>query len=111
MAYFSLSRLDFESQANILQKTSVERKKQYDIAYDRLYEQVKGLEKAREELIKENRYLNTTIKQMNDFSTELEREQEKSRELYKKCVKFETQLASTSGIEVIFLTFFFSILY
>jgi hypothetical protein len=68
---------------------------------------VKSLEKSREELTKENIYLNTTIKQINDCQNDLEREQEKSRELYKKCVKLETQLSSTNGIEVI--SFVFSI--
>ncbi len=68
---------------------------------------MKSLEKSREELTKENIYLNTTIKQINDCQNDLEREQEKSRELYKKCVKLETQLSSTNGIEVI--SFVFSI--
>jgi len=70
---------------------------------------VKSLEKSREELTKENIYLNTTLKQINDCQNDLEREQEKSRELYKKCVKLETQLSSTNGIEVI--SFVFSIFY
>ncbi len=71
---------------------------------------MKSLEKSREELTKENIYLNTTIKQINDCQNDLEREQEKSRELYKKCVKLETQLSSTNGIEVI-ISFDFSIFY
>jgi hypothetical protein len=69
---------------------------------------VKSLEKSREEVTKENIYLNTTIKQINDCQNDLEREQEKCRELYKKCVKLETQLSSTNGIEVI-ISFVFSV--
>ena len=96
-----LYRLDFEAQVNILKKSHDEKQKQFEIERDRFYEQIKSLEKAREELTKENTYLNTTIRQINDCQHELDREQEKSRELYKKCVKLETQLSSTNGIEVI----------
>jgi hypothetical protein len=45
---------------------------------------------------------------MNDCQNEFEREQEKSRELYRKCAKLESQLSSTNGIEVNFLVFPFS---
>jgi len=94
-------RLDFEADVNILKKTNDERQKQYDIERDRLYEQIKSLEKARDELIKENTHLNTTIKHINDSQNEFEREKEKNRELYKKCIQLESQLSSTNGIEVI----------
>lgn len=109
-----LYRLDFEAQVNILKKSHDEKQKQFDIERDRFYEQIKSLEKTREELIKENTHLNTTLRQINDCQNDLEREQEKSRELYRKCVKLETQLSSTNGIEVIefwcfyFIVFLFS---
>ncbi|CAF1539285.1 unnamed protein product [Rotaria sp. Silwood1] len=92
-------KLNLEADLNILKKSNDERQKQFDIERDRLYEQIKSLEKTRDELTKENTYLNTTIKQMNDCQNEFEREQEKSRELYRKCAKLESQLASTNGIE------------
>ncbi|UJR07569.1 hypothetical protein I4U23_011856 [Adineta vaga] len=92
-------KLNFEAEVNILRKSNDDRQKQSEIERDRLYEQIKSLERARDELTKENTYLNTTIKQTNDCQTDLEREQEKTRELYKKCVKLETQLSSTNGIE------------
>jgi hypothetical protein len=38
---------------------------------------------------------------MKDSQNELEREKEKNRELYKKSIQLESQLASTNGIEVI----------
>ena len=100
-------RLDFEAQLNILRKSDHERQKQLDLERDRFYEQIKGLEKSRDEIIKENLYLNTTIKQMNDCQQEFEREQDKSRELYRKCVKLESQLSSTNGIEVKFIHLLF----
>ena len=82
-------------------KTSIDDKqRQLDIERDRLYEQLRGLEKIRDDLTKENEYLNAKIKQMNDCQSEFEREQESSRELYRKCVKLESQLSSTNGIEV-----------
>ncbi|CAF1452548.1 unnamed protein product [Rotaria sordida] len=92
-------KLNLEADLNILKKSNNEREKQYDIERDRLYEQIRSLEKTRDELTKENTYLNTNIKQMKDCQHELEREQEKSRELYRKCVKLETLLSSTNGIE------------
>ena len=55
--------------------------------------------------------MNTTMKQRNDSQHELEREQEKSRELYKKSVKLESQLASTTGIEVIDFSFYLVFLF
>ncbi|CAF1154833.1 unnamed protein product [Rotaria sp. Silwood1] len=92
-------KLNLEADLNILKKSNDERQKQFDIERDRLYEQIRSLEKTRDELTKENTYLNTTIKQINDCQNEFEREQEKSRELYRKCAKLESQLASTNGIE------------
>ncbi|CAF3875567.1 unnamed protein product [Adineta steineri] len=92
-------KLNFETEVNILKKSNDERQKQFEIERDRLYEQMKSLEKIRDELTKENTYLNTTIKQGTDCQNDLEREQEKSRELYRKCIKLETQLSSTNGIE------------
>ncbi|CAF1914171.1 unnamed protein product [Rotaria magnacalcarata] len=92
-------KLNLEADLNILKKSNDEKQKQFEIERDRLYEQTRSLEKTRDELTKENVHLNTTIKQMNDCQNEFEREQEKSRELYRKCVKLESQLSSTNGIE------------
>ncbi|CAF1558590.1 unnamed protein product [Adineta ricciae] len=92
-------KLNFEAELNILRKSNDDRQKQFEIERDRLYEQIRSLEKVRDDLTKENSYLNSTIKQTNDYQNELEREQEKTRELYKKCIKLETQLSSTNGIE------------
>jgi len=73
-----------------------------------LHEQIKSLEKIREELTKENIHLNSTIKHVNDCQNELEREKEKNRELYKKAIQLESQLSSTNGIEVIISFLFLS---
>jgi len=73
-----------------------------------LHEQIKSLEKIREELTKENIHLNSTIKHVNDCQNELEREKEKNRELYKKVIQLESQLSSTNGIEVIISFLFLS---
>lgn len=73
---------------------------------------MRSLEKTRDDLTKENTHLNTTIKHINDCQNELEREKEKTRELYKKSIQLESQLSSTNGIEVIIqlngFPFFFS---
>ncbi|CAF1114562.1 unnamed protein product [Adineta ricciae] len=92
-------KLNFEAELNILRKSNDDRQKQFEIERDRLYEQIRSLEKVRDDLTKENSHLNSTVKQTNDYQNELEREQEKTRELYKKCIKLETQLSSTNGIE------------
>ncbi len=73
-----------------------------------MHEQIKSLEKIREELTKENIHLNSTIKHVNDCQNELEREKEKNRELYKKAMQLESQLSSTNGIEVIISFLFLS---
>ena len=96
-------RLDFEAEVNILKNKTEERQKQFDIERDRLYEQMKTIEKTRDELTKENTHLNSTLTHMKDSQNELEREKEKNRELYKKTIQLESQLASTNGIEVIIL--------
>lgn len=85
---------------NILKKSHDEKEKQFDLERDRFVEQLKSIEKLRDELQKENQQLNSTIKQMNDCQQDLEKEQDKSRDLYRKCVKLESQLSSTNGIEV-----------
>ena len=84
---------------NILKKSHDERDKHFDLERDRFIEQLKSLEKSRDELNKENIHLNSTIKQMNDSQQDLEREQDKSRELYRKCVKLESQLSSTNELK------------
>ena len=104
---FLFIRLDFEADVNILKKTNDERQKQFEIQRDRLHEQIKSLEKSRDEFIKDNTQLNTKIKHINDCQNELEREKEKNRELYKKCIQYESQLSSTNGIEVNSSTCFF----
>lgn len=95
-----LVRLDLEAQVNILKKSHDEKEKQFELERDRFVEQLKSIEKLRDELQKENQQLNSTIKQMNDCQQDLEKEQDKSRDLYRKCVKLESQLSSTNGIEV-----------
>ena len=93
-------RLDFEAQVNLLQKSNEERQRQFDLERDRFQEQIRSLEKARDDLLKENTELNNQAKHIDDHQTEFEREQEKCRELYRKCVQLESQLSSTHGIEV-----------
>lgn len=88
---------------NILKKSHEDRQRQWDLERDRLMEQMKHVEKNRDELNKDNVQLNNQLRQIKDCQHELEREQEKSRELYKKCAKIESQLSSTNGIEVSFL--------
>ena len=85
---------------NILRNKTDERQKQFDIERDRFHEQIKSLEKTRDELTKENQHLNNTLQRINDCQTELEREREKNRDLYKKSMQLESQLSSTNGIEV-----------
>jgi len=85
---------------NILKKANDDRQKQFDIERDRLYEQIKSLEKTRDELIKDNTHLNTTLKNKTDCQNEFEREKRKKIEnCIKKCIQLESQLSSTNGIE------------
>lgn len=93
-------RLDFEAEVNILRNKTDERQKQFDLERDRFHEQIKSLEKTRDELTKENQHLNSTLQHINDCQNELEREREKNRDLYKKTMQLESQLSSTNGIEV-----------
>ena len=99
-SFSSIRRLDFEAEVNILRNKTDERQKKFDIERDRLHEQIRSLEKTRDELTKENNHLNTTLKHVNDSQNELEREKEKNRELYKKAIQLESQLSFTNGIEV-----------
>ena len=84
---------------NILKKSVDEREKQFDLERDRLHEQLKSQEKHREELTRDNLHLNNNIKQSTDCQDDLQKEQDKVRELYRKCSKLESQLSSTNGIE------------
>lgn len=104
-------RLDFEAEVNILKNKVEERQRQFDIERDRFHEQMKSLERTREELTKENNHLTSTIQHTNDCQNELEREREKNRDLYRRVMQLESQLSSTNGIEVFFINFsFFEIL-
>ena len=91
--------MDLEAQVNILKKSVDEREKQFDLERDRLHEQLKSQEKHREELTRDNLHLNNNIKQSTDCQDDLQKEQDKVRELYRKCSKLESQLSSTNGIE------------
>ena len=93
-------RLDFEAQVNILQKSNEERQRHFDLERDRLHEHIRSVEKARDDLMRDNTELTNQVKHIDDHQTEFEREQEKCRELYRKCVQLESQLSSTHGIEV-----------
>ena len=97
---FFFHRLDFEAEVNILKSKVEERQRQFDIERDRLHEQMKTLEKTRDELTKDNNHLNSTIQHTTDCQNELEREREKNRELYRRAMQLESQLSSTNGIEV-----------
>ena len=96
---FFAFRLNLEAECNILKKSD-EKHKQLEMDCDRFREKIQSLERNCAELRKENDNLSAKMRQTNDCHNELEQEQEKTRELYKKCVKLESQLASTGGIEV-----------
>lgn len=91
---------------NILKNKLEERQRQFDIERDRFHEQIRSLEKTRDELTKDNTHLNSTIQHTTDCQNELEREREKNRELYRRSMQLESQLSSTNGIEV-FIPFVF----
>jgi hypothetical protein len=85
---------------NILRKSNDERRQQFELEHERLVEQLRGVERERDELTKKNQELQTTVQQHNDWQDELQREQDKCRELYRKNVKLESQVSCTDGIEV-----------
>ena len=79
---------DLEFKINILQ-----------LEKDKSDEKLKAFEMKREEIIRENNQLRSTINETESLKLELERETEKNRNLYKKCHKFETELASNTSLE------------
>lgn len=66
---------------------------------DKSDDRLKGYEKQRDEIIKENNRLRSLIVESEGLKSELEKEQEKNRELYRKCHKIETELSSNTSIE------------
>lgn len=66
---------------------------------DRSDDRLKSFEHQREEIVKENTRLRGLIIDSDNLRSELEREQEKSRELARKCHKLETELSSNTGLE------------
>ncbi|CAF1112719.1 unnamed protein product [Didymodactylos carnosus] len=92
-------KLDMEAQVQILSKTVDDRANKFQLEKDRYDEQIRGLERSRDELQKENQHLKMAVENSDEYKTQLEREQEKTRDLYRKCSKLESELASTNGME------------
>ena len=62
-------------------------------------EKLRALEKQRDDIYRENNRLRAVIADAENIRGELEKEQEKNRELYKKCHKIETELAANNGLD------------
>ena len=69
------------------------------IEKDKSDDRLRGFEKQREDIIKENNRLRLMASESENLRGDLEREEEKNRELYRKCNRLETELASNSSIE------------
>ena len=79
---------DFEFKLNLLQ-----------IEKDKSDDKLKAFDTQREEIIRENNQLRAMYNDTESLKLEIEREQEKNRELHKKCHKYETELASNNSLE------------
>lgn len=66
---------------------------------DKSDDKLKAFEKQREEIIRENNRLRALLVDTESLRSELEREQEKNRELYRKFHKTETELNTNSSLE------------
>jgi hypothetical protein len=66
---------------------------------DKSDDKLKSFEKHREEIMRENNRLRTLLADTDTLRAELEREQEKNRELYRKFHKTETELNTNTSLE------------
>lgn len=66
---------------------------------DKSDDKLKAFEKQREDLLRENNRLKALLVDSENIRAELEREQEKNRELYRKIHKTETELNTNTGLE------------
>lgn len=88
-----------ESKYQILSKDFEFKLSALQIEKDKSDDRLKSYEKQRDEIVKENNRLRSLISDSESLRGDLEREQEKNRELYRKCHKFETELTSNTSIE------------
>ena len=92
-------RLDLESRLQILQKDLEYKIRLLQADKDKFEEKYRSLEKQRDEAFRENTRLKLLVNDSDNVRVELEKEQEKNRELYKKCHRLETDLAANNGLE------------
>lgn len=85
---FQLMTKDFEFKLSALQ-----------LEKDKSDDKLRAFERQREDIIKENGRLRAAVNDAENFRRELEHEQEKTRELHRKCQKLETEINSNSSLE------------
>ncbi len=85
---FQINSKDFELKLNALQ-----------IDKDKSDDRLKAFEKQREDLVKENAHLRSLVLDSENMRSELEKEQEKNRDLYRKLHKAETELNTNTSME------------
>jgi hypothetical protein len=66
---------------------------------DKSDDKLKAFQKQRDDIIKENLHLKNLVLDSDNMRSELEKEQEKNRELYRKYHKAETELNTNTSIE------------
>ena len=92
-------KIDLESKIQLLSKDFDFRLGSLQLEKDKSDDKLKGYEKHRDELIRENNRLKALLVDADNIRSELEREQEKNRELYRKIHKTETELNTNTGLE------------
>jgi len=66
---------------------------------DKSDDRLKAFEKQREDVTKENAHLRGLVLDSESLRAELEKEQEKNRDLYRKLHKVETELNTNTSLE------------
>lgn len=92
-------KLDLESKLQILQRDLDYKSNLLQTDKEKFDEILRSLEKHRDEAYKENNRLRAIINDNENVRNLLEKEQEKNRDLAKKCHKLEVELSTNTGLE------------
>lgn len=92
-------KLESESKFQLIIKDYEFKLSALQLEKDKSDDRLRGYEKQREDIVRENNQLRAMAAEADNLRAEIEREQEKNRDLYRKCHKLETELASNSTLE------------
>ena len=88
-----------ESRFQILTKEAEFKLNSMQLEKDKSDDKLKAFQKQRDEVAKENSHLRSLVLDSENLRAELEREQEKCRDLYRKYNKAETELNTNGSLE------------